>query len=61
LGLELTLVTRALSYSSVDDALDDLRGVAAAATTLASLPAKAAEALGGAGRGSAQQPAGGSK
>lgn len=38
LGLELTLVSRALTYDSLQDALDDL-------SSLAALPAKAAESL----------------
>ncbi|EFN55745.1 expressed protein [Chlorella variabilis] len=64
LGLELTLVNRALSYGSVEEALEDVRGLAGSAASLAALPAKAAEALGRAGRGvaaAAQQAAGDSK
>lgn len=45
LGLELTLVLRALSYSSPEEALDDLTALYNKAAALATLPAKAAEAL----------------
>jgi hypothetical protein len=50
LGLELTLASRALDYSSPQDALDDLTALYNKAASLASLPAKAAGAVGGAGR-----------
>ncbi|KAI7837815.1 hypothetical protein COHA_008303 [Chlorella ohadii] len=62
LGLELTLVLRALSYSSPQEALDDLAGLYNKAAALAALPAKAAEALqsggGGAQGGSASAGSG---
>ncbi|KAL4436752.1 hypothetical protein ABPG75_003891 [Micractinium tetrahymenae] len=45
LGLELTLVSRALTYDSFQDALDDLSSLYTGAAGLASLPLKAAESL----------------
>ncbi|PRW34000.1 zinc finger CCCH domain-containing 11 [Chlorella sorokiniana] len=57
LGLELTLVLRALSYDSPEEALQDLSNLYSKAAALATLPAKAAEAL-QAGSGGAQGGAG---
>lgn len=58
LGLELTLAARALSYSSPQDALDDLAGLADRAATLAALPLKTAQALqSGSGAGTQRQEA----
>jgi hypothetical protein len=56
LGVELTLLVRALSYESLDEAFDDLR-------SLAALPGKAAGVFGGAASNGAepQQSAGESK
>ncbi len=64
LGLELTIISRALSYESVGEALKDVQALAGRASSLASLPGKAAEAAARAGRGvvsSAQQATGESK
>lgn len=62
LGLELTLVSRALTYDSFQDALDDLSSLYSGAASLATLPLKAADALqgraSGAGQQQQQQPAG---
>ncbi|PSC70141.1 hypothetical protein C2E20_6347 [Micractinium conductrix] len=58
LGLELTLVSRALQYNSLQDAYDDVVALYQSATTLATLPLKAAEALQGRAAGGGQQAAG---
>ena len=52
LGLELTLVGRALSYTSLDDAVDDVAALYRGVSGLVTLPLKAAELLGGDGGGS---------
>lgn len=57
-GLELTLASRALSYSSLQDALDDVAGLYNGIANLAALPAKAAEAFQSNGSGGGAAPAG---
>ncbi|KAI3425994.1 hypothetical protein D9Q98_007962 [Chlorella vulgaris] len=54
LGLELTLVSRALSYGSLGEAVDDLQALYSGTASILTLPARAAEKLGRAGRGAQQ-------